>query len=93
MFRLAKQKAANIYRDRSVGLLKADLGPWCACETVPLWSNSHVPLEDHPLVARREPFALEDWILESLYCDPKGSGLFCGSFLRKGEVFAYVEIF
>jgi len=29
---------------------------------------SHAPLEGHPLAARREPSALEGWILEVLYC-------------------------
>jgi len=56
-----------------MGLVEADLGSWCACETVPLWSNTHAPLEDHPLDPRREPFALEGWILEIFCCDPKGS--------------------
>ena len=37
------------------------------------------------------------WILEVLYCDPeldeiqKEAGLFCRSFLRKGEMFTYVR--
>jgi len=29
--------------------------------------------EDHPLASRREPSALEGWILEVLYCCLKGS--------------------
>ena len=33
---------------------------------------SHASLEDRPLDTRREPSALEGWILELLYCDPKG---------------------
>ena len=34
--------------------------------------TSHAPLEDHPLDTHREPSALYCWILEILYCDPKG---------------------
>ena len=34
--------------------------------------------------------AMEDWILEMRCCDSK-AGLFCGSFVRKGKVSAYVE--
>ena len=37
-----------------------------------LWSDSHTPLEDHPLATHREPSALYYWILEILYCNPKG---------------------
>ena len=37
---------------------------------------SQDPREDHPLAARREPSALEGWILEVLYCDPKVSRAF-----------------
>ena len=33
-------------------------------------------LEDHPVDTRREPSALEGWILEIRYCDPKGSRAF-----------------
>ena len=61
----------------------------------------HAPFEEHPLNARREPSALEGWILEVLYCDPQKTcfqktcslaGLFCVSFLRKGKVFACVGL-
>ena len=34
------------------------------------------PLEDHPIHARREPSVLQGCILESLFCDPKGSSTF-----------------
>ena len=34
--------------------------------------TSHAPLEDHPLDTHREPSALYCWILEILYCNPKG---------------------
>jgi len=37
---------------------------------------SHAPLEDHPFDARREPSALEGWILEVLCRDPKGRRVF-----------------
>ena len=37
-----------------------------------LWSNSHAPLEDHPLDTHHEPSAPYCWILEILYCNPKG---------------------
>ena len=33
---------------------------------------SHAPLEDHPLNTHCEPSALYCWILEILYCIPKG---------------------
>ena len=69
-------------------LVKADLGAWCVCERVPDGHNSSTPFEDHSLAARHEPSALKGWILEVLYCDPKGAGLFCGSSTRQGEVFA-----
>jgi len=35
---------------------------------------------------------MEGCIFEVLYSDPKDAGLFCGSFLRKGEVFAHVGL-
>ena len=50
---------------------------------------------DHPLDARQEPSALERWILEVLYCDPKGSRAFLriiSRILRKSKVFAYVGL-
>ena len=34
--------------------------------------NSNTPLEDHPLDTHREPSAPYCWILEILYCTPKG---------------------
>ena len=37
-----------------------------------LWSNSHAPLEDHPLHTHCEPSALYCWILEIPCCIPKG---------------------
>jgi len=44
----------------------------------------------HPLDARREPSALESWIIEVLTAIRKEAGRFFGSFLRQGEVFAFV---
>ena len=55
------------------------------------WYTFACPIEDHPLDARRAPSALEGWILRSFIATRKGVGRFCGSFLRKGEVFAYVR--
>jgi len=49
------------------------MGSGRVCERVPDGDYSNTPFEDHPLVARRELSALEGWILEVLYCDPKGS--------------------
>jgi len=52
---------------------------------------SHAPLlellglKDHPLDTRREPSALEGWILEILYCDPKGSRAFLRILSTKGR--------
>ena len=37
---------------------------------------SHTPLEDHPLDTHCEPSALYCWILEILYCNPKGRKAF-----------------
>ena len=34
--------------------------------------TSYTPLEDHPLATHRETSALYCWILETLYCNPKG---------------------
>ena len=48
-----------------------DLKGVCA-NAFPDGDTSYTPLEDHPLDARREPSALYCWILEFLYCDPKG---------------------
>ena len=45
------------------------------------------PIDDHPVNARREPFALAGWIHEVLRCDPKESS---GSFLGKGWSFAFL---
>jgi len=42
----------------------------------PVGDTSNAPIEDHPLATRYEPSALEGWILEILYCDPKGSRAF-----------------
>ena len=36
------------------------------------WINSNTPLEDHPLDTHCEPSAIYCWILEILYCTPKG---------------------
>ena len=33
-------------------------------------------IEDFPLAAHRTPFVPENWILEVLYCDPKGGRAF-----------------
>ena len=38
------------------------------CQT----KTSYAPLEDHPLATHLEPSALYCWILEILYCTPKG---------------------
>ena len=40
------------------------------------WSSVTGPIEDHTLAHRREPSALEGWILEILSCDPKGGRTF-----------------
>ena len=50
-----------------------------------LWSNSHAPLEDHPLDPRHAPSPLEGWILEILCCDPKGNRAFLQTLLWEGE--------
>ena len=44
------------------------------------------------LDARREPFALQGWILEILHCDPKGSRAFFADFADPsyGRAIAYV---
>ena len=47
------------------------LGSWCVCDHGNRW-YIHTPLEDHPLATHREPSALYCWILEILYCNPKG---------------------
>jgi hypothetical protein len=44
------------------------------------------PIEDHPLAGSAASICIGG------YCDPKGAGLFCGPFLRKGEVSAYVGL-
>ena len=36
----------------------------------------HAPLQDHPLATHCEPSALYCWILEILYCNPKGRKAF-----------------
>jgi hypothetical protein len=41
---------------------------------------------DHPLAGSAASIFIGG------YCDPKGAGLFCGPFLRKGEVSAYVGL-
>ena len=38
-----------------------------------------------PLDPRREPSALEGWILEVLYCDPKGGRAFLRILSMKGR--------
>ena len=35
---------------------------YITCETVPPWSDSHAPLEDHPVCTHREPATLVSWI-------------------------------
>jgi len=51
------------------------------------------PIEDHPLDARREPSALGGaGSSRSFAAIRKEVGRFCGSFLRNGEVFAYVGL-
>ena len=42
----------------------------------PSGDSPYAPLEDHPSAACREPSALEGWILEVIYCDPKESKAF-----------------
>ena len=49
------------------------------------------PLLDHPLDTHREPSALYCWILEILYCDPKGRRALLRVPSTVGRVFAYVE--
>jgi hypothetical protein len=46
---------------------------WCVCEHDSL-DQLKYPTEDHPLATatHREPSALYCWILEILYCNPKG---------------------
>ena len=58
--------------DTTMGLVEADLDPgvWVSMETIGI--PSHTPLEDHPLDTHCEPSALYCWILQFLYCDPKG---------------------
>ena len=51
---------------------------------------SHAPLEDHPVATHREPSALYCWILEILWCNPKGRRALLR--LRSGEVFAFVGL-
>ena len=59
--------------DTTMGRVEAAFGPGCMrvrpCSDFQL----KYPVEDRPLAARREPSALEGWILKILYCDPKGS--------------------
>ena len=43
------------------------------------------PIEDHPLAFPREPSALEGWIKEILYCDPKGSRAFPRTLSTEGR--------
>ena len=38
--------------------------------------SAQIPLEDHFFAHRREPSALEGWVLAILCCDPKGSMIF-----------------
>ena len=51
-------------------------------------------IEDQPSVTRRQPLALEGWIHDILYCDPKESRAFLRILstenLQKGEMFAHV---
>jgi hypothetical protein len=60
---------------------------WCS-ET--LWYAVICPFGDHPLDARREHLHWRAAPLRSFAALRKEAGIFCGSFLRKGEVFAYV---
>jgi len=65
-----------------MGLVEADLGSWCACE----YGNQLVYLHMPHLSWRAGP-------LRSFSAIRQEAGLFCGSFLRKGEVFVYVGRF
>ena len=53
-----------------------------------IWFESNTQIEDHPLATRRKPSALEAGSVRSFTVIRKEAGLFCGSFLRKGKVFA-----
>ena len=47
-------------------------GPGVRVSAFPDGDTSYAPLEDHPLATQCEPSALYCWILEILYCNPKG---------------------
>ena len=67
--------------------------------------SAHAPPEDHPSAARRELSALEGWILEVFYCEPKGRrafwrilpkegrGLVLGPWGLFGALFKFLGIF
>ena len=72
--------------------IEAELRSWCvSVSAFPLKDTLYAPIEDHPSAALREPSALEGEILEIPFAIQKEAMLFCGSSLRKGEVFAYVQ--
>jgi len=66
--------------------LQPTWGPGVCVSMATIGVSSHTTIEDHPLDTRREPSALESRTLEVLHCNAKGSRVFCGSFLRKGDV-------
>jgi hypothetical protein len=69
--------------DTTSGQVEAELGSWCACETVPLWSNSHAPHEDSPFSSSQRAFCtggldLRDPFLRSESQQGFSVDLFCG---------------
>ena len=75
-----------------MGLVKADLGSWCACEANDV-VYLHMP---HWMITLQQLAAsLLHWragSLRSFIAIRKDAGLCCGSFLRKGEVFAFGKL-
>ena len=53
--------------------LEPTWGLVCVCSET-LWYAVKCPIKDNPLDARHEPSAIEGWILEVFYCDPRKQG-------------------
>ena len=58
----------------------------------PFCIPAYDPLEDCPVATRHKPSALKGWIGGSFAAIRKEAESVCETFLRKGEVFAFVGI-
>ena len=64
--------------------LQPTSGLVCVCSET-LWYAVICPMQGHPLDTRREPSALQGWILDVIDFDPKGSSIFLRILSAEGQ--------